>query len=67
HEFIPQLFFTLDVCPIPNTILKDPAHAYLLAQPTQRFALRLRQVREAPGEAWSSGQAAKACSMSERT
>lgn len=39
-----------------------------LPEPQSETLRRLcQQVREAPGEAWSSGQAAKACSMSERT
>lgn len=39
-----------------------------LPEPQSDTLRRLcQQVREAPGEAWSSGQAAKVCSMSERT
>ena len=39
-----------------------------LPEPQSETLRRLcQQVREVPGEAWSSGQAAKACSMSERT
>ena len=39
-----------------------------LPEPQSETLRRLcQQVREAPGDVWSSSQAAKACSMSERT